>query len=299
MHLLIVALLIACGDKAGDSGTGGHGFAEDGGAADGGSADGGAADGGAADGGAADGGAADGGAADGGAADGGAADGGSGDGGAGDGGAGDGGAGDGGADSYPLPGYGDISGDCLVLDDEWKSDSPFLFDNAIDLAGQPTKAELSEGGLKVYTDGNLGGSSIWSEVFAYELLYRCEGADLLKTEGEIDYTDAGGKKTDLLVEVDGRKVGVSVTRAYHYPPEDGYSLAEATDLLDGKLGDILLSAANAAPDDAWERSILHVIAYDADYAAFIDEAWAALDPSVRDETIVVVTVSDGDDDFLY
>ncbi|RME27986.1 MAG: hypothetical protein D6798_03430 [Deltaproteobacteria bacterium] len=277
MHLLLVVLLVACGDGAGDSG------------ADGGATDGGAADGGSADGGGSDGGAADGGSADGGAADGGSADGG----------AGDGGGSDGGADSTPLPGYGDISGDCDVLDDEWKIHDPFLFDNAIDLAGQPTKKELSEGGLEVYTDGNLGGSSIWSEVFAYELLYRCEGAALLKTEGEIDYLDPGGKKTDLLVEMDGRKVGVSVTRAYHYPPEEGYSLAEATELLDGKLRDILVSADNAAPADAWERSVLHVFAYDADAADRVAEAWETLDPAVLDETLVIVTVSDGDDEFLY
>ena len=31
-------------------------------------------------------------------------------------------------------------------------------------------------------DGNAGGSSLLSEVFAYEVLHRCEGATLLKTE---------------------------------------------------------------------------------------------------------------------
>jgi len=34
----------------------------------------------------------------------------------------------------------------------------------------------------------------------------------LKTEGDIDYQDPGGKKTDILLLIDARKVGVSVTR---------------------------------------------------------------------------------------
>ncbi|MBW2702596.1 MAG: hypothetical protein JRF33_17390 [Deltaproteobacteria bacterium] len=204
----------------------------------------------------------------------------------------------------PLPGWGEISGECGELDDdEWLADSPFDFINHIDLGTAGfVYDELSPGGKEVYDDGNLGGSSIHSEIIAYEMLYRCELAELLKTEGEIIYQDTGGKKTDILLLIDERKVGVSVTRAFHYPPTEPYTLEEGENLLRSKLDDISFSAANASVEDAWERSMLHVIAYNEQSAENITLALAQLlaeDPDVQDQTIVVVTVTDGDDGFVY
>ncbi len=97
----------------------------------------------------------------------------------------------------------------------------------------------------------------------------------------------------------GQPVGVSVTRAYHYPPEDDYTVEEAAALLEDKLSDVLLSADNASDKDEWTRSALHIIAYNDQYAESVIEAWGALDVAVLDETIVFLTVADGDDDFLY
>ena len=131
------------------------------------------------------------------------------------------------------------------------------------------------------------------------MLYRCELATLLKTETEILYVDSAGKKTDLLVEIDGHRVGVSVTRAYHYPPDEPYPQQEATELLEKKLGDIPLSAANAHPDDAWPRSLLHILAYDETSGDAVQAAWAELDAGLRGATLVWVTVTDGKDGFLY
>jgi hypothetical protein len=92
---------------------------------------------------------------------------------------------------------------------------------------------------------------------------------------------------------------MSVVRAYHYPPTNPYTESEATAILTKKLGDILLSAANAAPADAWERSVLYVVAYDEQYADAIESAWSNLDASVRAATIVLLTATAGDDQFLY
>ncbi|TNE86025.1 MAG: hypothetical protein EP330_24125 [Deltaproteobacteria bacterium] len=154
-------------------------------------------------------------------------------------------------------------------------------------------------GQEVIADGNLGGSSLESEAIAMDLLVRCELAELLATEAEIAYIDAGGKKTDILVSVDSTAVGVSVTRAFHFPPENPYTEAEATTLLQGKLEDVLLSSANAAPSNAWTRSVLSVVAWDAQYADMVVAAWGGLDASVRDSTIIVLTETHGDDAFIY
>ncbi len=222
-----------------------------------------------------------------------------------DAGAGEDASGDAGDDVRPAPGFGAISGECDVLDDELTAARPAIVRNAIDFAADPydeaDKALLTEGGQEIIDDGNAGGSSILSEVISFELLARCEGATLIKTETEIEY-DPQGKITDLLVEIDGLKIGVSVTRAYR-GPNNPYSLEAAQDLLADKLADILVSSANVVEGDRWSKQILHVVAYGPDYADFIVQAWEDMDDpdleGVRADTIVVVTVTDGADGFAY
>jgi len=213
------------------------------------------------------------------------------------------GSGDG-APSVPLPGFGAISGECGVISTaDLTSADPRLVQGALDFGSTAYSAahlgELSAGGQHLVADDNLGGSSLLSEVFAYEVLYRCELATLLKTETEIGYADGGTKKTDFLVEIDGLKIGVSVVRAYVYPGTTPLDVAQATTKLTGKLEDIVLSTRYAAPEDHWVKQILAVIAYNAGDAASVATAWSALDPAVKGDTIVVVTQTDGADAPLY
>jgi hypothetical protein len=202
----------------------------------------------------------------------------------------------------PLAGFGALLGPCGVLDDEeWSAATkPFYFQNTIDFGSANfEKNSLSSGGKKVLDDDNLGGSSLHSEVFAYEVLYRCELAKLLHTEREIRYKDESGKKTDLLVEIDGRKVGVSVTRAFHYPPGQPYTESEANKLLAKKLPDVLASSANAKATFAWKRAMLYVIAADQQHAETLKVAYDKLDAATRANTLLLVTVTDGKDDYIY
>ena len=204
------------------------------------------------------------------------------------------------AADVPLPGLGDISGDCGVLDDQLLSGAPYRFANALDMGAAEFDYDLlTEGGQEVWDDDNLGGSSLESEVMAFEVLARCELAELIKTESEIDYVDDGGKKTDILVSIDGIIIGVSVTRAYAWPEDDPYTVDQATDLLEDKLADVLLSTANVDPADAWSKQILHVMAFTPDHGASIETAWLDLDPAVQADTLLMVTVTNGNDDFIY
>jgi hypothetical protein len=206
------------------------------------------------------------------------------------------------ADGFqPLPGFGALAGECGVLDDaEWSSTSPFLFRNAIDFGTAAfAAAKLSQGGQAILAAGNLNSGSLHSEIFAYEVLYRCELAKLLKTEKTVEYTNPSGKRTDLLTEIDGRPLGVSVTRAVHYPRDAPYTEAEATTLLESKLGDLPLSRANAKAPDTWSRSILSVIAYNAQHADSVQSAWSKLGATLKGDSILILTVTDGDDGFIY
>ncbi len=198
----------------------------------------------------------------------------------------------------PLAGFGTISGSCWVLDDEeWLSDKPFLFRNSIDFGtAEYDPALLSSGGNYIATHDNAGGSSVESEAIAFEMLYRCEGAEFLKGENEVAYQDDGGKITDILVKIDNRKVGVSVTRAY---VPGAYTLEDATRILKKKLADLPLSMANAASFDRWERSMLSVIAVDDAAADQIEAAFAQLSADIKGDAIIMLTVSNGNDDFIY
>jgi hypothetical protein len=183
---------------------------------------------------------------------------------------------------------------------EIQSDSPFTFRDTIDFGMEAFDYnKLSPGGKKIYDAGNLGGSSLESEIFSYEVLYRCELAALLKTEAEVVYQDPAGKKTDLLVDIDAFKLGVSVTRAYIYPPDSPYTEQNAKDLLTKKLSDIQVSSTNVSPGDAWEKQILHVLAYKPEFADTLEQAYASIDPAVRGDTLLYITVTEGNDEFIY
>ncbi|MEM9494275.1 MAG: hypothetical protein AAGC55_34335, partial [Myxococcota bacterium] len=210
---------------------------------------------------------------------------------------------DGGPPDTPLDGFGAITGQCGLLDSSaLDSPEPLLVRGDIDFGTTPYSDDdldlLSPGGQEIYRDGNAGGSSLYSEMFAYEVLYRCELAELLKTENEIVYDDPG-PISDMLVSIAGRKVGVSVTRAFVFPPDQPYDVARARELLDDKLTDVLASSSNVSDKDRWVKQILHIMAYAPMHAESLMTAYGGVADEVKADTIVVVTVTSGDDQFLY
>lgn len=198
-------------------------------------------------------------------------------------------------------GLGTLEGECGLIDAmELSSPSAFVFGNAIDFRGLGFDYDqLTPQGQQVFDAGNLGGNSLYSEVISFEVLARCDGASLVATEAEIEYLDPMGIKTDLLVEIDGLPVGVSVTRAVGFPFEDPYTVTQAEVLLTDKLGDVLASTANVAPRDEWVKQILHVIAYADMHASSIVAAYEGLPPELTVDTILLVTVTHGNDEFVY
>jgi hypothetical protein len=196
-----------------------------------------------------------------------------------------------------------MSGMCGVLNDpELTGAAPLLVHDAMTFSRRyndpADRALLTPGGKTLVETPNAGGSSGYSEAFAFEQLARCEMAGLLKTETQIIY-DAAGKITDILVTIDGKKIGVSVVRAVQFPFGSPYTLSNATQILTKKLDDIQASSMNVSAGDKWVKQVLAVIAYDDQHADTIDQAWLGLAPSVKADTVVVVTATHGDDTFLY
>jgi hypothetical protein len=206
-------------------------------------------------------------------------------------------------DAVVPSGFGEVSGMCGVLmANDLTGPSPALFRATMTFARRYNDPDdrplLTPGGQHLAATPNAGGSSGFSEIFAYEELARCETATLLHTETEITY-EIDGKITDLEVWIGGEKIGVSVTRAQTYPLGTPYTESAATTLLTKKLGDIQMSTANVSDGDKWRKQVLAILAWDTQAADTFATAWAALDAGTKADTLVVITTTEGDDTFIY
>ena len=205
------------------------------------------------------------------------------------------------AEAAPLAaaGFGTITGTCGVVEPQLDEPTPSLFENRFDFEDDwfdpGDRSKLTEGGQQIFDDPNLGGSSIESEIMAFELLHRCEGATLLKTETEILY-DQSGFITDLLVEIADSKVGVSVTRLYK---PGGLSQTEVSTIIEGKLEGIQGSSQNVSDEDAWVKQVLVVMAYDDAHADKAETAWLAFDAELKSDTVLYLVTTDGSDGSIY
>jgi hypothetical protein len=200
-------------------------------------------------------------------------------------------------------GFGTLSGMCGALGQmQLTGPTPELFRDTFTFAREymdpADRGLLTEGGRRLAETPNAGGSSELSEIFAYEELARCEMAALLKTETEIVY-DTPGKITDLEVEIGTHKIGVSVTRAFAFPLGSPYPLSQAEMLITRKLQDIQLSTMNVSAADRWDKQILAVLAWDDQAADVVAQAWMMADAATKADTIVVVSVTAGEDRFIY
>ncbi|MBU1219187.1 hypothetical protein KKF34_19055 [Myxococcota bacterium] len=203
----------------------------------------------------------------------------------------------------PLDGFGAISGECgVVTPENLQSADPEFFVNTLNFADDPYNESdydlLTAGGQYIADTENAGGSSIWSEVFAFEVLARCELAGFLKAETEIVY-DVEGKITDILVFIDGYKVGVSVTRVMSFPRDQPVDPVAIEDLLVKKLEGIIESSENVSDEDAWIKQVLSIMVDRTEHVTVVETVWESIEESIRSNTILYLTVTEGSDDFIY
>ncbi len=207
------------------------------------------------------------------------------------------------ADGGVPSGNGDIlgtlaSGSCGMLENQLALATPSLENNLLVFVAGETydRASLSPGGQTLFDSTNAGGSSTESEVLSYEVLRFCEGAKLLKTETQIAYQppdDSGANTiTDLSVEIAGKKVGVSVTRAYK-PATQPLTDPELKALLEKKLEGVVRSSQRVLPADRWVKQILHVFSVDKAATDAVGRVWPTIAAAVRADTIVLVTQTKG------
>lgn len=209
--------------------------------------------------------------------------------------------GDSGADAPKActPAGGDIlgtltSGTCCQLRQKLFAKTPSLDENLLVFVAGETydRDQLSPGGQTIFDTPNAGGSSTESEVMSFEVLRYCEGATLVKTETQVTYDPPAGPITDILVSIDGQRVGVSVTRAYK-PPSQTLTDADVKDLLEKKLDGINKSSERVVAADKWVKQILHVFSVNKAATDAVKRVYPTIDAALRADTIVLVTQTAG------
>ena len=210
------------------------------------------------------------------------------------------------ADSGGGP-FGDIlgtlSGSCGLVRSQLTTTTPSFYENLlVFVAGESyDKASLSSDGDRLFDTANAGGSSTESETMSFEILRYCENAKLLKTETEILYAppdDSGPNSiTDYLAEINGLKIGVSVTRAYR-PSNIAFPDSDVKALLEKKLEGVVRSSQRVLAADKWQKQILHVWTANKDETDAVVRVLPTIDGSIRADTIVLLTETTGGG-FIY
>ena len=178
---------------------------------------------------------------------------------------------------------------CGDLDTELSDAQSYLFGSNIEVNPCNFLADaLSPGGMEM-----LDELRPYSEILAYEHLYQCAGAQLLLTGEEISYIDPMGKKTDALLDIDGIRIGLMVSRA------EPLTISGASLILEDALGDVLESSANVSAEDAWVKQILLLITPDDASRIALEAAYAGLSPNLTANSIVWIVLTSGEDAFIY
>lgn len=148
-----------------------------------------------------------------------------------------------------------------------------------------SQINLTEGGQRIKTSPNAGGNSVASEVISFEVMRAAYGADLLKTEMQLEYFPMGGSITDYSVMLYDLHIGVSVTRAMKY--NGVFDTTDATRLLKKKLQGVIDSSRLVV--EPFHKQVLHIFC-EADYVVdVLEEVYYGLDPALKGSTLVVAT----------
>jgi hypothetical protein len=193
---------------------------------------------------------------------------------------------------------GTLSGSCGIVKTLLTTKSPSYEKNALVFVPGETyaKASLSPEAARMFDTPNAGGTSVESEIMSFEVLRHCEGAKLLKTETEVQYSapdpKGGNSITDILVSIGGTKIGVSVTRVYK-PASQPLTDADVKTIVLKKLEGINRSSERVLAEDKWQKQILHVFTANKSATDAVTRVLSTIDPAVKADTVVLLTETTG------
>lgn len=168
---------------------------------------------------------------------------------------------------------------------------PFLVRNYWKTIKSLSDMDVCESAAKIFAEPNAGGNSVNSEGLSMEVLSQLYGASDVVTEMEVSYWNDNWKKCDYITKILGHRVGVSVTRGMFYPSPDGFTKEDAIHLLHKKLDGLVVARSGIRKRDSFRNSILHIWCETDRIADLITEAWQEASYKLRDNIIVVLTVT--------
>lgn len=155
---------------------------------------------------------------------------------------------------------------------------------------------LSDGANRIKDTPNAGGNSINSEILSFELRHLFFGANLSRTEMELEYFPMGGSISDYSVTLWGKQYGVSVARAMQFKHK--FNKDDAKRLLTKKLKGII-SSSKTVCHEQWEKQILHIWVQNQDIADLLVEEYRCIDDELKSNTLVMLTVVEGNGDIIF
>lgn len=160
--------------------------------------------------------------------------------------------------------------------------------------------KLGDCAKKVLRDINAGGNSIISEALSAEILVREFGASGIRTEMEVEYSFSNWKICDYTIrmqgncDLQGKNVGVSVTRAFNYQDDSKFTYSDAETILNKKINGLILARSGISEKDAFYTSILHVWVKTNRTKNLLHRAYKKLPTELKDNVIILCTVADID-----
>mmetsp|Transcript_20599 Transcript_20599/g.26048 ORF Transcript_20599/g.26048 Transcript_20599/m.26048 type:complete len:209 (-) Transcript_20599:25-651(-) len=150
------------------------------------------------------------------------------------------------------------------------------------------KMTFTDDANTIMTVPNAGGNSVNSEALSCDMLNTLFDASLEATEMQLAYFPMNSKITDFSVRIRGEIFGVSVTRAMKY--HGRYTEADADRLLTKKLYGVNASTQAVLKCYRWKKQILHIWAEHKYIADILKAKYDTLPSSLKNDTIVIVTV---------
>lgn len=129
---------------------------------------------------------------------------------------------------------------------------------------------------QIMLEPNAGGASVVSEALSMEVMHRRFGAVDVVTEMAIHYWFNNWKKIDYIATINGRRTGVSVTRAMGFPTPACFTEDDAVRLSYKKLYGLVVARAGVSRAFSYERSILHCFCQSERIATLMQKAFEQL-----------------------
>lgn len=142
---------------------------------------------------------------------------------------------------------------------------------------------------QIINSENAGGSSIYSEAIAFDILRIVCNAKLKNIETNVIYSPEGGSKIDFEVFIDNKLIGVSVTRAIKFDKYRRTLFDNENDFITDLITKKIQKFNNAEKNviQKWDAKILMIWLYDESLIKIIYKVYSSL--NIKDISFFIIS----------